>query len=76
MYINLKQKNMIVIKNLKLTVTDLLRVVVHLSGGDISLPKVPHKLIKMNRWSSYKSENPARNAFKFKKFKNIVNDFL
>ncbi len=60
---------MIVIKNLKLTVTDLLRVVVHLSGGDISLPKVPHKLIKMNRWSSYKNENPARNAFKFKKFK-------
>lgn len=51
------------------TVTDVLRIAVGMSGGDISLPKVPYKLIKTNRWSSYKSENPARNAFKFKKFK-------
>lgn len=59
------------------TVTDVLRIAVGMSGGDISLPKVPYKFIKMNRWSSRKSENPAREAFKFKKFtrserKNIL----
>ena len=54
--------------DVRLTVTDVLRVVVGLSNGDVSLPPVPHKLIKMNRWSSHKSVNPAREAFKFKKF--------
>ena len=32
---------MITIKGLKLTTTDVLRIATHLSGGDISLPKVP-----------------------------------
>ena len=50
------------------TVTDVLRIAVHLSGGDISLPAVPAKLVKLNKWSSYKSENPEREKFKFKKF--------
>ena len=50
------------------TVTDVLRIAVGMSGGDISLPKVPHKMVKMNRWSSYKIVNSARELFKFKKF--------
>jgi len=50
------------------TPTDVLRIAVHLSGGDISLPKVPFKEVRMNRWSSAKSTNPARENFKFKKF--------
>lgn len=50
------------------TTTDVLRIAVHLSGGDISLPKVPEKEVRMNRWSSYKSSNPEREKFKFKKF--------
>ncbi len=50
------------------TTTDVLRIVVHLSGGDISLPKVPEKEIRMNRWSHTKSANPEREKFKFKKF--------
>jgi hypothetical protein len=54
--------------DVKLTVTDILRIAVGMSNGDVSLPKVPHKLIKMNRWSSHRSENPAREAFKFKNF--------
>ena len=51
------------------TVTDVLRIAVGMSGGDISLPKVPHKMVKMNRWSSHKSVNPARELLKFRKFK-------
>ncbi len=54
--------------DVKLTVTDVLRICVGLSGGDTSLPKVPSKLIKTNRWSSHKNLNPYREAFKFKKF--------
>lgn len=50
------------------TTTDVLRIAVGMSGGDISLPRVPAKLIKANRWSSRKEMNPAREAFKFKKF--------
>ena len=45
--------------------TDVLRISVHLSGGDISLPKVPKKGVKLNKWLSV--ENP-RDKFKFKKF--------
>jgi len=63
-----KEQNTIVLKNLKLTVTDILRVAVHMSGGDISLPKVPRKLIRANRWSSHQSANPEREKFKFKSF--------
>jgi len=50
------------------TPTDVLRIAVHLSGGDISLPKVPYKQVRMNRWSSQKTDNPVRENFKFKKF--------
>ena len=49
------------------TTTDVLRIAVALSGGDISLPKVPEKLVKSNRWSSVKSKNPEREKFKFKR---------
>ncbi len=48
--------------------TDVLRIAVHLSGGDISLPKVPNALVQTNRWRSTKSANPERVKFKFKKF--------
>ena len=50
------------------TVTDVLRIAVGISGGDVSLPKVPYRMVQTNRWSSAKSENPAREKFKFKKF--------
>ena len=50
------------------TVTDVLRIAVHMSGGDISLPAVPPAQIRMNRWSTAKSDNPYRELFKFKKF--------
>lgn len=66
---NTSTENRIMIKNLKLTVTDILRVVTHMSGGDISLPAVPPAKVRMNRWSRAKSYNPYREAFKFKKFK-------
>ena len=50
------------------TTTDVLRIAVHLSGGDISLPKVPQKEVRTNRWSLNTSSNPEREKFKFKKF--------
>jgi len=50
------------------TTTDVLRIAVHLSGGDISLPKVPYAKVKLNRWSSTKGDNPLRANFRFKKF--------
>jgi hypothetical protein len=58
------------------TVTDVLRIAVGLSGGDVSLPTVPAAKIRMNRWSSHKSDNPARAAFKFKKFKRSERRYL
>ena len=60
----------------KLTVTDVLRIAVHMSGGDISLPKVPSVEIKTNRWSSYKTKNPYRENFKFKKFTRAERKFI
>lgn len=50
------------------TVTDVLRIAVGMSGGDVSLPKVPAKMARLNRWSRYMSANPERDNFKFKKF--------
>lgn len=50
------------------TPTDVLRICVHLSGGDISLPKVPSTEVRGNRWSSGKIPNVERLKFKFKKF--------
>lgn len=58
------------------TVTDVLRIAVHMSGGDISLPAVPPAKIRMNRWSSSLSPNPYREAFKFKKFKRAERKYL
>jgi hypothetical protein len=56
------------------TTTDVLRIAVSLSGGDISLPAIP-KLYKKSRgrydWMATARENSsktAREAFKFKKF--------
>ena len=51
------------------TTTDVLRIAVHMSGGDISLPPLPPKKLKKNRWSSELHDNPARELAKFKKFK-------
>ncbi len=51
------------------TVTDVLRIAVGMSGGDISLPKVPAKRVQMNRWTRALSDNPNRVNFKFRKFK-------
>lgn len=60
----------------RLTVTDVLRVCIGMSGGDVSLPKVPRKLVKLNRWSNHLSNNPARDSFKFKKFKRSERKFI
>ena len=55
------------------TPTDVLRIAVHMSGGDISLPAVPKKTIKSFIKSGYRGSlqtivNPERIKFKFKKF--------
>lgn len=55
------------------TTTDVLRIAVHLSGGDISLPAVPKKMISTRkkagyRYSIVKETNPERKKFEFKKF--------
>lgn len=56
------------------TTTDVLRIATHMSGGDISLPKVPSKTVKRMVRYGYSSvtdtiDNPARESFKFRKFK-------
>lgn len=58
------------------TTTDVLRIAVHLSGGDISLPKVPDAQVKLNRWSYFKSDNPEREKFKFKSFSRKERKYL
>lgn len=58
------------------TTTDVLRIAVHLSGGDISLPKVPAAKKKMNRWSTALSDNPDRAVFKFKKFSRSERKYI
>lgn len=58
------------------TPTDVLRIAVHMSGGDISLPKVPNKEVRANRWSTIKVENLERNKFKFKKFTRKERKYL
>jgi hypothetical protein len=58
------------------TPTDVLRVAIHLSGGDISLPKVPRKEIKENRWKTTTILNPERKNFKFRKFKRTERQYL
>lgn len=58
------------------TPTDVLRIAVHMSGGNISLPKVPQKEIRTNRWSKSYSSNPEREKFKFKKFSRKERKYL
>lgn len=52
--------------------TDVLRVAVYLSGGDVSLPKVPPKerTVAKSPWkkSGAMELNPERDGFKFKKW--------
>ena len=55
------------------TTTDVLRIAVHMSGGDISLPAVPSATLSRKsgrgRYASYAPvTNPNREKFKFKKF--------
>lgn len=58
------------------TVTDVLRIAVYLSGGDISLPAVPPAKVRMNAWNSTKVDNPNRERFKFKKFKRSERKYI
>lgn len=58
------------------TSTDVLRIAVHMSGGDISLPSLPKvtiSTVRKNRLAFFfnnlkKSQIDARESFKFKKF--------
>lgn len=64
------------IKLPKLTTTDVLRIAVHMSGGDISLPAVPAKTIPARRGYYASTLNPDRENFKFKKFTRSERRFL
>jgi len=65
------------VKLSKLTTTDVLRIVVHLSGGDISLPAVPPAKIKGgSSWKPTIVSNPDRENFKFKKFNRKERRFI
>lgn len=69
-------RKLIEVKLPKFSVTDVLRIAVGMSGGDVSLPKVPYKLVRENAWSKHKIENPKREQFKFKKFKRSERKFI
>ena len=58
------------------TPTDVLRIAVYLSDGDISLPKVPPATVRRNRWSSEQVQNTERDKFKFKKFNRKERKYL
>jgi hypothetical protein len=58
------------------TVTDVLRIAVSMSGGDISLPKVPSKMVRESRWTTKRVENTEREKFKFKKFSRSERRYL
>jgi hypothetical protein len=58
------------------TVTDVLRIATHMSGGDISLPKVPAAKIRFNAWTTKRIDNPEREKFKFKNFSRKERKFL
>ena len=53
----------------KLTTTDVLRIAVGMSDGNISLPAIPPKKVKESPWTTKLVDNPLREDFKFKKFK-------
>ena len=59
------------------TVTDVLRIAVSMSGGDISLPKVPYAKVKQSAWrSTTMIDNPKRETFKFKKFSRSERKYI
>lgn len=58
------------------TTTDVLRIAVGMSGGDISLPSMPPKQIRPNRWSRAMADNPKRLEFQFKKFSRSERRYL
>jgi hypothetical protein len=58
------------------SVTDVLRVAIYMSGGDVSLPKVPRKMVKANAWTKTKIANPAREKFKFKNFTRAERKYI
>lgn len=58
------------------TVTDVLRIATYMSGGDVSLPKVPPAKIRFNAWTTKKIDNPEREKFKFKNFSRKERRFL
>ena len=60
----------------KLTTTDVLRIAVGMSGGNISLPSIPPKMVKENYWTTKMVENPLREEFKFKKFNRADRRFI
>lgn len=55
------------------TVTDVLRIAVHMSGGDISLPAVPKPYKTV--WGR-KIKNEERNAFKLGKFNRVERKYI
>lgn len=76
-----EKRDLNTVKLPKLTTTDVLRVVVHMSGGDISLPAVPPKNVKTMTSSSYRRKttwvpNPERDKFKFWKFTRSERRFI
>lgn len=75
------KENLTTLASLKLdvpvkTVTDVLRIAVGMSGGDVSLPKVPNKYYRANKWSSALSPNPDREKFKFAKFSRADRKYI
>jgi len=63
------------------TTTDVLRICVGLSGGDVSLPAVPKKILTSKtrvgrRYELQKVANPERDKFKFKKFNRTERRYL
>lgn len=79
-----EKRDLSTVKLPKLTTTDVLRVVVYLSGGDISLPSIPPKKVKTvvarSRYSRLSppiwSDNPERKKFEFKSFKRNERRFI
>ena len=59
----------------KLTTTDVLRIAVYLSGGDISLPAVPKEFIK-SKYGGNSNNSKLRDTFKFKKFKRSERRYI
>lgn len=56
------------------TPTDVLRIAVHMSGGDVSLPAVPPKMVK-ERWRGL-VVNTEREKFKFRNFTRAERRYL